>query len=428
MVSVIDIAQHLARIIEAVEPLPVMTVPIADSPGRCLTEPVDARFEVPPWTNSAMDGYALRHADLIGNSESGAVTLRVVGEVAAGSSNDPALGPMEAVRIMTGAPLPSDADTVVPQEMTDLGTETVTITGEVNRGRHVRPAGEDKKVGDPIVASGLRITPEMVAAIVSAGHGTVEVAALPRVSVIATGSELSAPGESLSRGMIPDSNSLTITSLVVADGSEMVHAERVGDGRDDLQQAIERVSADSDVIILTGGVSVGEHDPVKALFSSGSDITFDRVAMQPGKPQAFGRLPDGGPLLFGLPGNPVSAWVSFHMFVQPALRQMQGYRQCFPQTVEARVTAPWNAPVGRTQIIPVRLEDTDSGRTVSPASAGGSGSHLVASLAGANGYAIVDAEIDGLAPDDLVPTVRITDPGQYSGPDPETTRKQGDGT
>ncbi len=409
----ITVGEHLERVLALVEGnLGTETVPLAEARGRCLAEPVVAEVPVPPWTNSAMDGYAVRFDDLAGASDSSPVTLRVVADIPAGTASDPTVGPMEAARIMTGAPVPSTVDTVIPQELTDGGTELVEVHSPLTRGRHIRHVGEDREAGDLVADASTELTPEALAAIASAGLGQVTVSTRPRALVLSTGDELVAPGSSLSRGQIPDSNSLLV-SLLAEDAGASVTVGHAGDGPGELEKMIDRHRSGCDVIVMTGGVSVGAHDPVKALFEGQGQVRFDRISMQPGKPQAFGRLGEDGPLVFGLPGNPVSAWVSFQMFVRPALRKLQGYRTVVPQPVPARAAEGWGTPKRRTQVIPVRIEDGKT-RRARPAAGGGSGSHLVASLAAADGYALVGAEVERIEPGDTVETVRLRAPDKFN--------------
>lgn len=385
-------------------------IPTSEAHGRRLASPVEAAIRVPPWTNSAMDGYAVRFEDLVGASVENPRTLRVVADIPAGSTENPEIGPGEAARIMTGAPLPETTDTVVPQELTDGGQTRVAIQEAPSRGHHVRHAGEDRIAGDRIADTGTVVTPEVLASIASSGVGQVSVCLKPRAVVVSTGDELVAAGSKLSRGQIPDSNSLLVSALISEEGCD-VESDHAGDGPGQLEHTLARYRENVDLIVITGGVSVGAFDPVKSLFEGDETVQFDRVAMQPGKPQAFGRLGKDGPLLFGLPGNPVSAWVSFQMFVRPALMKMQGASNLRPNPVEAKAAEDWNTPPGRMQVIPVRVSDGEA-RVVLP-SAGGSGSHLIASLGDADGYALVAAEIDGIRKGDRVMTVRLRDPEQF---------------
>ena len=394
MSSLVPVGEHLERVLRVTPLLEAERVPLDEAMGRRLAEDVLSTAGVPPWDNSAMDGYALRHEDLAGG---GPVTLAVVADVPAGSTADPRIGTGQAVRIMTGATLPSDADTVVRLEDTDrtdpLGALPITVTVLVapRLGMHVRLAGEDRKVGDLIATRGSRLTPTVLSGLASGGHRSVLVVRPPRVAVITTGSELVPPGSALRRGHIPDSNGVLAAGLVQDAGSRVVSRRHVGDDPAALARALAEVGG-CDAVVVTGGVSAGAFDPVRRLFARSDDVAFSSVAMQPGKPQAFGRLP-GGALLFGLPGNPVSAWVSFHAFVRPALLTMQGApaRAVHPPPWPVPAAVGWDTPAGRTQYIPVALSAGPDGWTVRPLSSGGSASHLVASLAGADGYAVVPA-------------------------------------
>ena len=407
----ITVEEHLKRVLAGTARLENELLPLSEARGRCLAEAAIAEIPVPPWTNSAMDGYALRADDLAGIRDDSPVVLKVVADIPAGSELNPEIGPAEAARIMTGAPLPDSADTVIPHELTDGGTAQVEIREALPRGRHVRLAGEDREAGSRIAEPGSELTPESLAAIASAGIGQVMVGARPRLAVISTGNELVEPGAQIRRGQIPDSNGLLV-SFLAADAGAAATVDHAGDDPAELEAAIDRHREAVDVLVITGGVSVGAFDPVKALFEGGDSVRFDRVAMQPGKPQAFGRLAEG-PLVFGLPGNPVSAWVSFQMFVRPALRKLQGFTSLNTEPVPARAAEDWNTPKGRMQVIPVRIFDGEE-RQVLPAASGGSGSHLIASLADADGYALVDAEVERVRAGDRVMTVRLRDPEQFN--------------
>lgn len=395
MSAMVPVGEHLARVLGATPSLGTERTVLEDALGRRLAEDVAADVAVPPWDNSAMDGYAVRHRDL--GVAAGPVTLAVVADVPAGTALDPPIGPGQAVRIMTGATLPSDADTVVRLEDTDRTDSLAPLPPDVTvlvvprPGQHVRRAGEDRAAGSPVAARGARLTPTVLAALAAAGRRTVLVARPPRVAVVATGSELVPPGSALARGQVPDSNGVLVAGLVREAGACVVSRRHVGDEPAALASALAELGG-CDAVVVTGGVSQGAFDPVRRVFAGSADVTFTAVAMQPGKPQAFGRLP-GGALLFGLPGNPVSAWVSFHAFVRPALLAMQGAptNAVHPAPWPVAVSAGWDPPAAREQRIPVRLTAGPTGWTAAPAAAGGSGSHLVASLAAADGYAVVPA-------------------------------------
>lgn len=393
----ITVDEHRSRILDAVPPLPAVAHLHTDATGLVLAEDVVNRWPVPLFHNSGMDGYAVHRADATVGA-----TLRVVGDVPAGSPDDPPMGPGEAVRIMTGAAVPTAADAVVPLEHTDLGTEvraeapeSIVITTEPKDGANIRRAGEDMAAGSVVVAAGSVLGPWQLSAIASAGHETIRVHRKPRVAVISTGSELIDPSGTPERGQIPESNSVLLAAAVQQAGAEVCAVTRVPDDEHALRSVL--AGLDADAVILTGGASVGAFDVVKAVLDGTGSIAFTTVAMQPGKPQGFGLGDDGIPY-FCLPGNPVSVAVSFEMFVRPALRRMAGHTAIDRPRVTRRAAVGWRRRAGRMQILPVVFDD----QTVRPASRGGSGSHMVASLADATALALIPAEVDHVSEGDLV--------------------------
>lgn len=392
----ITIDAHLRRILEAASPLPTQQTVLADALGAVLAADVHSRWPVPLFDNSAMDGYAVRTAD----AHEGA-TLRVVADVPAGSADDPPLGASEAARIMTGAPVPSGADAIVPLEHTDLGIavraqapETITVLTTPDAGAHIRRRGEDADTGALVVASGSPLGPWHLSSIASAGHEHVTTYRRPRVAIISTGSELIRPGGTPTRGQIPESNSVLLASAVRATGAAVTEVHTVADDAETLRRVLDAV--DADVVILSGGASVGAFDIVKAVLGGERGVRFDSVAMQPGKPQGFG-VSDGR-LVFCLPGNPVSVAASFEIFVRPALRALAGFAEVQRPRVQLTAAVGWRCPPGRAQVLPVVID----GDMVRPATAGGSGSHLVSSLAAATAFAIIPADIDQIHPGDSV--------------------------
>ena len=393
----ITVEEHRARILAAVPPLPAIAQLISDASGLVLTEDVVNRWPVPLFDNSAMDGYAVHRADATVGA-----TLRVVADVPAGSADDPGFGPGEAVRIMTGAPVPTAADAVVPLEHTDLGTvvsetapESIRITVEPAEHAHIRRAGEDAAAGSAVVTAGTVLGPWQLSAIASAGHEIIQVHRKPRVAIISTGSELIAPSGTPERGQIPESNSVLLSAAVAQAGATVSSVSLVPDDEHALRSVL--AGLDADAVILTGGASVGSFDVVKAVLDGTGTVEFTAVAMQPGKPQGFGLTEDGIPV-FCLPGNPVSVAVSFEMFVRPALRQMAGQRDIDRPRVVRSAAVSWRRKPGRVQILPVVFDD----ETVRPASPGGSGSHLVSSLADATALALIPADVDHVSEGDRV--------------------------
>lgn len=393
--------EHRAAALALARPTPVVAVQLDEAAGHVLGADVRARGPLPPWDNSAMDGYAVRAVDVAGASPATPVMLAVVADLPAGSDAVVVVGPGEAARIMTGAPVPDGADAVVPVEQTDGGTSRVGVLAPVPPGRHVRREGEDARAGDLVLAAGTLLAERHVAAAAAAGTATVLVHRRPRVLVLGTGSELVAPGAPLARGQIHDSNSVLLAAAVRAAGCDVVRPPPVADDPEALRAVLDEHSGGVDAVVTAGGVSVGAYDVVKAALTGWGDVAFVSVAMQPGKPQGLGRLPSGTPVLC-LPGNPVSVFVSFEVLVRPALLRMRGLGDVARPEMRAVVDDGWRTPPGRTQYMPVVI----AGDRVRRAAAGGSGSHLAAGLARADGLAIVPADVPEVRPGDMLQVMR----------------------
>lgn len=388
---------HLALVLSLLKPPFPVDVALGDALGLVTAVEVRAHGYIPPFDNSAMDGYAVRSADLASASAVSPVTLTVVGQGAAGhlSTGDVAAG--TAVRIMTGAPLTPGADAVVPQELVTRDGDQVAFTASVSDGANVRRAGEDATPGDLVVPAGVELTPRHVAAAAAAGVGTVEVWPAPRVGYLITGDELVAPGEPLGPGQIHESNGTYLAAALTRLGAVAVDLGHMGDEARAVGRAVEQ--ADVDLVVTTGGASVGDHDPVKEALSS-RGVEFVNVAMQPGKPQGAGRV--GETPVICLPGNPVAVAVCVEAFVGPAVRALRGVAEPAWEPMIAAVA--WACPVGREQFMPVVID----GATVRPATAGGSGSHLIARLAVAEALARVPAHVDAVAAGDTLLVRRFT--------------------
>ncbi|MCL3862778.1 gephyrin-like molybdotransferase Glp [Actinotalea sp. K2] len=417
------ITEHRAAALVLVGPSAEVEIALADLDGHVLARDVVAPTALPRWDNSAMDGYAVRVADLHAAREDHPVELTVLADLAAGSDAAPQVGPGTAARIMTGAPVPPGADAVVPVEHTDGGTSTVRVRRAPTPGAHVRRVGEDVAAGDLVLAAGCRMGPAQVAAAASVGCSTLTVHRRPRVAVLSTGSELVEPGTSLRRGQIPDSNSFLLAAAVRAAGCDVVRLGAVPDDAVILRRVLDELDghpehegepglADGvgrvDAVVSSGGVSMGAYDVVKEVLTAEPAMEFVEVAMQPGKPQGLGRLRGGTPV-FALPGNPVSAFVSFEVFVRPALLRLRGLGEVDRPMVEAVVQDGWRTPAGRAQYMPVVVLPPRPGAggesgdlLVRRAARGGSGSHLVAGLAAAQGLALVEADVQEVQAGDRV--------------------------
>ncbi len=374
-------------------------VPLAEAAGRVLAEDVDAAVPLPVFTNSAMDGYAARWADVGTASAEAPVRLLVAADLPAGRTDVPPLAPGTVHRIMTGAPMPEGADVVVPVEATDGGTGTVVITSSPAAGTYLRHAGEDLAAGVTALPAGTVLGPSQLGLAASVGRSSVVVARRPRVLVLSTGSELVAPGEPLSPGQIYESNSLLLATAVDAAGGRARTLHFVPDDVDQFLSTVRAELADADLLITSGGVSMGAYEVVKDALGALGTVEFLGVAMQPGGPQGSGTV-DGVPVVT-LPGNPVSSFVSFEVFVRPALRRALGIGEPDRLRTTARLTGPLRSPAGRRQF----LRGSFDGAQVSQV--GGPGSHLVASLARANCLLDVPEDVTELPAGSAVEIVLI---------------------
>lgn len=397
---VLSVEEYLAELVDHLLPdagplAATEELPLAEALGRVLAAPVHAAGDVPAFANSGMDGYAVRHADL----EQVPVTLEVVGDVPAGSGEGPRIDAGQCVRIMTGAPLPSDADTVVPVELTDGGSSTVTITEVRDRGQHVRGAGEDLQAGDVVATAGTSITGRVLGSLAASGTASVTVRRRPVVAIAATGDELVAPGGHLDRGQIFESNGTHLAGTLTELGAHVLPPVVLGDDPDRFARGLDELADGADLVLLTGGVSVGDFD-VSRIVLEQADGVFRHVRMQPGKPQGWARW-KGVPVL-AFPGNPMSTAISFEVFGRPLVDRLLG-RDAPAGPATAVAGAEWRSPGGRTQFVPVELTSDESGRLVAtPSHRRGSASHMVTALAGAQALAVVPEETDRVEPGDLL--------------------------
>ena len=380
MISVRDgQAQILARI---GAPLAPELLPLTRGVGRVLAEDFAAPFDVPPADNSAVDGYAVGSADIPAR---GTRELIVVGDLAAGAVFDRPLGAGQALRIMTGAPIPAGADTVYPQEVVERDADRVRV-GAIERGVNVRRAGEDVVMGKTVVDAGTVLRPQEIGLLASLGVWQVAVRRRPRVALMSTGDEVAEPGTSRRPGQIYDANRFTLRGAIEQNGGEITDLGIVPDVRDTLRATLHDAARAADVVITSGGVSVGVYDLVKDVLQELGSIDFWQVAMQPGRPFAVGRI--GSALFFGLPGNPVASLLSFMLFVRPALFKLAGRRRLFPATWQARALEPMRKKPGRTEYKRGVLAFRDGQWEV--CTTGPQGSGILFSMVAGNCFVVLD--------------------------------------
>jgi molybdopterin molybdotransferase len=386
-----SVDEHLATVLEGIGTVASIELPLLEAQGLLLAENIVARVPLPGFDNSAMDGYAVRAVDTRGASEEHPLELPVVGDVVAGTKSRNGMGPGLAMRIMTGAPVPAGADAVIPLEQTDRGLARVRIMAPAHSGDCVRRAGEDLAAGSQALAAGAAIGPQQIALLAAIGRERVLVRPRPRVVVISTGSELVEVGQQPGFGEVPDSNSYLLAAAARDAGADTYRAGIIPDDHSKLLDVLESQLLRADILITTGGVSMGAFDIVKQALSELGTVQFLRVAMQPGKPQGFGHLGDHVPI-FCLPGNPVSALVSFEVFVRPAIRKLLGKRQLQRATVQAVALEGVESPPGVRQYRRGVLH-REANDTYSVSFVGGAGSHLIAAMASANCLVVIDEAV-----------------------------------
>ncbi|MFV0463541.1 MAG: gephyrin-like molybdotransferase Glp [Nostocoides sp.] len=400
-----SVADHRFALLDALRALPARSVPTPQALGMVLAADVAAATDLPGFDNSAMDGYAVRAVDLAGAGESSPVTLPVDGDIAAGDSSDAVLLPGRALRIMTGAVMPSGADAVVPVEFTDGGVTEATFRLQPEPGRHIRRRGEDIRVDDVLLRAGQWLGPGHIGLITSANVARVAVHPRPRVAVYSTGDELAPVGSVLGHGQIVDSNGAMLAALARAAGAEVVAVEHLPDDAGAVATLLAELDSRPDLVVTTGGVSMGAYDTVKEVLS-GAGVEFVKVAMRPGMPQGQGRIGPCATPIVALPGNPVSSLVSFHLFVLPMLARLSGAAvevDPFVDTVAATASVGWPAAAGKLECTRVVLEprtDDRGGLGIRPS--GGQGSHMLGALADANALALVPPEVTRVEPGDLL--------------------------
>jgi molybdopterin molybdotransferase len=383
----LELTEAQERILAALQPLPAELVALAvgQAQGRFLAEAVTAPVSLPPFDNSAMDGYAVRAADVTAASSQAPVRLRCIGAVPAGSTYSGEVPPGVCVRIFTGSPMPAGADAVVMQEDTRVASSTVEVLDAVKPWENVRLAGQDIKQGALAARAGERLNSGRLALLAALGVGQASAARQPVIGILSTGNELIEPGNALAPGQIYESNRVALSPLIGAAGGIARALPLVRDNMDETIAALRGALDECDAVLTTGGVSVGEHDLVKAAFESlGGSLEFWKVNVKPGKPFVFGRL--GEKLLFGLPGNPVSAFVTFLLLVRPAILKMQGATDVQLPSHPAVLAEDFQNRGDRRHFVRVAVDEAGVVR-----STGLQASHALNSLAAANGLMDVPA-------------------------------------
>jgi len=384
-IKLISIDDARARVLAEAFPLPVETLPLAEVMGRVLGEEIVASHSVPPFDNAGMDGFAVRAVDIVDATADTPVSLQVLETIPAGHVATRALGPEQAAKIMTGAPIPEGADVVVQSEMAEEMDGRVVVFEAAKRGKNIRRAGEDVEAGDRVLGPGSVLGPAEIGLIASLGHPTVQVHQRPRVAVLSTGSELVEVDQSLGPGQIRNSNSYSLRALCQQMGIEPTMLGIVPDDYDATRDLVQK-GLGYDVLLTTGGVSVGQFDFIKDIQDElGVQRKLWGVAMKPGKPLVFGV--HDNTLVFGLPGNPVSAMVSFELFVRPALLRLMGHVNTVRPLYQAIISEDASNPDGRVYVVRVRAWREDDTWHVSATGAQGSG--ILRSMVGANGLVFI---------------------------------------
>ena len=385
--QLVSVEEHRDRILSAIEPLPAFDQPLLEAFGLTAAEEVRSAVALPGFDNSAMDGYAVVHADVASASEENPVHLPVVGEIGAGQASLLAMSPGTAVKIMTGAPVPAGADAVVPYEWTDHGVAQVVITRAPEPGQHVRPRGEDVAEGDLLIEEGAVLGPRQIGLLAAVGRASVRSRPRPRVVILSTGSELREPGTSLGHDSVYDGNSFLLAAAARQAGAIAYRVGIVSDEPRTFAAALNDQLVRADLVVTSGGVSMGDYDVVKEALTPLGTVWFGGVAMQPGKPQGFGMVGEDQVPIITLPGNPVSSYISFEQFVLPALRRMMGRTPYLRPSADAVLTHAFTSPDGRRQFARGILSVVDGRLAVTPV--GPQGSHMIGDLAESDALIVV---------------------------------------
>jgi len=395
---VLSVDDYRNGILDGIAVLAALELPLSSAHGCVLAADVVAPWPLPSFDNSSMDGYAVLAADVSGATADAPVELTVIDDVPAGYRATEVVRPGTAIRIMTGAPMPDGADAVVPVERTDAGAQTVRVMAGVAEGAHIRRAAEDVVAGEVVLTAGTLIGARQVAILAAVGCGVVFVHPRPRIAVISTGSELVEPGMPLRHGLISDSNSYLLVAACKEAGAD---AYRIGPIVDDDRAFLEAVEDQlhrCDLILTSGGVSMGAYDTVKAVLSAVGTVEFTKVAMNPGMPQGHGFVGEEEVPIITLPGNPVSSYVSFENFVRPVIRRMRGLTDLMRPELSTACAVPLTSPAGKRQFARARF--LPSGAVVPVGT--GQGSHVLGGLAGAEALIVIPEDVTSVEAGDPV--------------------------
>ena len=407
MADPVSVEAHLERILGTIQPLHFFPQPLLESVGLPVCEEVVASIALPSFDNSGMDGYAVCQADVVGATAEAPVHLPVVGEIGAGQARLLALSPGTAAKIMTGAPVPTGADAVVPYEWTDRGVAQVVINQAPSLGQHIRRAGEDVQPGDVLLEEGSILGPRQLGLLAAVGRDRVQTRPRPRVVVISTGSELREPGSDLGHDSIFDANSYLLAAAAKAAGAIVYRVGIVPDDPATFRDALSDQLVRADLVVTSGGVSEGDYDVVKESLRELGTVWFGGVAMQPGKPQGFGLVGDDETPIFALPGNPVSSYISFQVFVLPAIRKMMGRTPHSRPLSRGVLTHAISSPPGRRQFLRGTYDGASTRVNAAVTPVGGSGSHLIGDLATATCLIVIPEETTSLMAGSEVQIMRL---------------------
>ena len=399
----ISVDEYRDSIVNGLQPLLPIELPLTECHGCVLAEDVTAPWPLPSFDNSSMDGYAVIAADVAIASAENPVTLKVIDDVPAGFRATETVVPGSCIRIMTGAPMPDGADAVVPVENTDGGVGEVVITQGSDAGAYIRRIGEDVLLGDEVMRAGTLISARHLAVIAAVGRGTLRVIPKPRVAVISTGSELVEPGTKLNKGLISDSNSFLLVAAATEAGAQAYRVPPVVDDAEAFRTAVFDQLHRADLILTSGGVSMGAYDTVKEVFTELGTVEFLKVAMQPGMPQGHGFVGEDRVPIITLPGNPVSSFISFQNFVRPAIARLRGLDAAPRPTIRVTLDAAMTSPENKRQFARGRFVGAN---VVTPVGAG-QGSHVVGGLAASDCLIVIPEGVSSVAAGALVDVVDL---------------------